>query len=51
MGILSAFRFAFQNAFFTPVLYGVIASLAIFSASWEKGDRLKDQVRFFKMQN
>jgi len=44
MGILSSFRFAFQNLFFTPVLYGVIASLAVFSATWEKGDRLKDQL-------
>jgi hypothetical protein len=44
MGILSSFRFAFQNLFFTPVLYGVIASLAVFSATWERGDRLKDQM-------
>lgn len=44
MGILSAFRFAFQNLFFTPILYGVIASLAVFSTVWDKGDRLKDQL-------
>jgi len=44
MGILSAFRFAFQNLFFTPVLYKVIASLAIFTATWQEGDRLKDAI-------
>lgn len=44
MGILSAFRFAFQNLFFTPILYGVIASLAVFSTVWDRGDRLKDQL-------
>ncbi|ODM99988.1 Glucose dehydrogenase [FAD, quinone] [Orchesella cincta] len=44
MGILSAFRFAFQNLFFTPILYGVIASLAVFSTVWDNGDRFKDQL-------
>ncbi|CAL8099563.1 unnamed protein product [Orchesella dallaii] len=50
MGLLSNFRHKFNNAFFTQVLYGTVASLAIFMTTWDHLDRLRDRFQS-KLQN
>ncbi|ODM90440.1 Glucose dehydrogenase [FAD, quinone] [Orchesella cincta] len=43
MGVFNTVRSGL-NVLFTPVLYGVVASLAIQLATWEKGDRTQDKL-------
>lgn len=50
MGLLSNFRHKFHNAFFTQVLYGTVASLAIFLSGWDNLDRMRDRLGD-KLQN
>ncbi|CAL8127841.1 unnamed protein product [Orchesella dallaii] len=43
MGVFNTVRSGL-NVLFTPVLYGVVASLAIQLATWEKGDKTQDKL-------
>ncbi|CAG7642655.1 unnamed protein product [Allacma fusca] len=45
MGLFSHIRTAFPNLFFTRILYGVVASLAIFVGTWDFLDRTGDRIR------
>lgn len=44
MGVLNTVRSGL-NVLFTPVLYGVVASLALQLSTWEKGDRTQDKMQ------
>ncbi|CAG7718407.1 unnamed protein product [Allacma fusca] len=45
MGVFSNIRHAFPNMWFMRILYGVVAGLGVFLATWENGDRLMDKVK------
>lgn len=44
MGVLNTVRSGL-NVLFTPVFYGVVASLALQLTTWEKGDRTQDKLQ------